>query len=543
MKTIFALLIMCCAYPAFTQNLTFTTFSSGYNEPVAIAHCGDRRLFVVERAGTISICDSNGVRLGVPFLDITSIVGSGGLEQGLLGLAFHPAYSVNGYFYVNYTDLSGNTRISRFTRNASNVNLADAASEFNILTVSQPQANHNGGSLKFGPDGYLYIALGDGGVPPNGSNNAQNPMSLLGKILRIDVDAASPYAIPPDNPYVGNSNYAPEIWAMGVRNPWKFSFDRLNGDIWIADVGDGIEELNYEPAGTPGRNYGWPCHEGMNTSYASGGFCNSLSGATLPIFDYNHTSTTPGACSIIGGYRYRGARYGSLFGQYIFADWCSGEVWLTERNNNVWNTVSQGQVLTSYVIWSFGEDVNGDLYAVMGSWWGEIQRIGVSNSCAPAAFIYGSDSVQGPANLQAGFASGLQYQWLFNGNFIPGANSVNYYATQSGDYSVIVTDPSGNCSDTSMFVNVEVTTDISDGGVDANSDVIIFPNPANDRISIVPSGNQLYSYRLIDVSGRVLVNGSTAGKLDIDITYLSSGIYFTEIFFEGSCEVIRLVKH
>lgn len=542
MKHIISLLSVFWALNAFTQTLTFTTFSTGYNEPVAIAHAGDRRLFVVERQGTISICDSNGVRLPTPFLNITSIVGSGAQEQGLLGLAFHPQYAQNGYFYVNYIDLSGNTRIARFTRNAGNPNLADASSEFTIMTVAQPAPNHNGGPVKFGPDGYLYIALGDGGVGANGSNNAQNPLSLLGKILRIDVDAASPYAIPQDNPYVGNPAYAPEIWVMGVRNPWKFTFDRLTGDKWIADVGDGIEELNFEPSDNAGgRNYGWPCHEGFNTNYATGGFCTSLSSATLPVYEYDHISTTPGACSIIGGYVYRGARFGSLFGKYIFGDWCSGEVWLTEPNGNSWNTVSQGQILGTYLVWSFGEDVNGELYAVMGNWQGQIQHITISNSCTPAAFIFGNDTIQGPAQLVAGFYPGLNYQWLMNGNPIPGAVNSSYNASLGGMYSVIVTNPNGNCSDTSSLVFL----DVSSGLADVNPTVeqfSIYPNPAQNTLTISSNSALNYTYEICDVSGRIVHTAEASGRTTVDVTSLQSGQYFIRFNCQSSRHIMRWIK-
>uniref|UniRef100_UPI0040573183 PQQ-dependent sugar dehydrogenase n=1 Tax=Candidatus Electrothrix sp. TaxID=2170559 RepID=UPI0040573183 len=220
-------------------------YAEGFSNPVSIAHAGDERLFVVERSGTIRIINEQGTVASTPFLDISGIVKAGG-EQGLLGLAFHPDYTDNGYFFLNYTDVDGNTVIARYTVSAANPDLADPESLLKILSIDQPYSNHNGGDLKFGADGYLYIATGDGGSSGDPENNAQNLASLLGKILRIDIDNGTPYSIPIDNPYLKNEMAADEIWASGFRNPWRFSFDRETDDIWIADVGQSaIEEVNF----------------------------------------------------------------------------------------------------------------------------------------------------------------------------------------------------------------------------------------------------------------------------------------------------------
>jgi glucose/arabinose dehydrogenase len=251
------------------QQISITTFSGSFSLPIAIENCGDSRLFIVQQRGIIYIVDSLGVRVTTPFINLSSIVSQSGGERGLLGLAFHPNYKQNGYFYVNYTTTAspGATRISRFSVSANDSNVANPSSELILMSINQDFANHNGGTLRFGPDGYLYIGMGDGGSGNDPNNRAQNPQSYLGKFLRIDVDNPQPplnYGIPADNPFVGNSAYLPEIWAIGMRNPWKFSFDFLLGDLWSGDVGqNALEEINREPLSLGGgHNYGWRCYEG-----------------------------------------------------------------------------------------------------------------------------------------------------------------------------------------------------------------------------------------------------------------------------------------
>src|SRR6185369_5517149 len=260
--------------PARAATINLVPFAFGLSQPVTIANAGgsDTRLFVVEKGGTIRIVQSNGTVLGTPFLDITALV-STGAEQGLLGLAFHPNYASNGFFYVHYTDTSGNTAVVRYSV-SGNPDVANPMSAFPIFNTTQPFANHNGGEVIFGPDGYLYIGLGDGGSFCDPSDNGQDLTTPLGKILRIDVDSGSPYAIPPSNPYIGNMNMSirQEIWAWGLRNPWRFTFDRSTGDLYIADVGQNQnEEVDFEAAGGAGGvNYGWDCFEGNDPSSVSG---------------------------------------------------------------------------------------------------------------------------------------------------------------------------------------------------------------------------------------------------------------------------------
>ncbi len=351
--------------------------ASGLTRPVDIAHAGDSRLFIVLQGGQIVIYDGTQI-LPTPFLNISSMVKCCG-EEGLLGLAFHPNYASNGFFYVFYTNLSGDLVIARYSRSADNPNLADPNSGVILLTIPHPTySNHNGGQLKFGPDGYLYIATGDGGGGGDPNNNGQNIDSLLGKILRIDVNGGFPYAIPPTNPFVGQPG-ADEIWAYGLRNPWRFSFDRVTGDLFIGDVGQNAwEEINFQPAGSSGgHNYGWRLMEGFHC-YNPSSNCNDGS-LTLPILEYGHSL----GCSVTGGYRYRGSQIPALFGYYLYGDYCSGRIWgALPSSGGVWSAVEL--LDTTLFISTFGEDNSGELYVADLN--GAIYRIVSSTSDTPLLF-------------------------------------------------------------------------------------------------------------------------------------------------------------
>ncbi len=335
------------------QTVSIESFGTGFSVPIDITHAGDSRLFIVERHGTIKILNDDGTVNATAFLDINARVGSSNGEQGLLSLAFHPdyVYATGGFIFVNYTNNSGNTVISKFTV-AANSSIANATSETILLTISQPFANHNGGNLEFGADGYLYIGMGDGGDGGDPGDRAQDGGTLLGKMLRIDVDSGSPYGIPADNPFVSNGSILDEIWAIGLRNPWKFSFDKNTGDLWIGDVGQGaIEEIDFTLNGVGGLNYGWRCYEGNSTYNTSG--CADISTMTFPIAEYNHTS---GRCSITGGYRYRGSNFPAFDGLYFFGDYCSNEIGTLNGSAITFHNTSANNIST------FGEDVNGELY-------------------------------------------------------------------------------------------------------------------------------------------------------------------------------------
>ncbi|HEX2250377.1 MAG TPA: PQQ-dependent sugar dehydrogenase [Gemmatimonadales bacterium] len=336
--------------------------ASGLSSPLYLtAPPGDPRLFIVQQTGVIRVVQ-DGALLPTPFLDLSNQVSVGG-EQGLLGLAFYPDYATTGRFVVHYTDLAGDTQVSTFQVSAD-PNVADAGSEQLILTVDQPYPNHNGGQILFGPDGFLYLGLGDGGSANDPEGRGQNLSDLLGSILRLDVQAGTSYSVPADNPFVGQPDVRPEVWSYGLRNPWRFSFDRLTGDLYIADVGQQrLEEVNVatslEGAGK-GVNYGWSIMEG--TECLGGGTCNRT-GLTLPAFEYRHDQ----GCSITGGYVYRGTAIPALQGLYFFGDFCQGWVRSFRYTGGEageltdWPGLAPGGSINS-----FGEDASGELY-LMGS--------------------------------------------------------------------------------------------------------------------------------------------------------------------------------
>jgi glucose/arabinose dehydrogenase len=337
---------------------TWQEVMSGLASPVGLAQAGDGsgRLFILEQSGVILVWQ-NGSILPQPFLDIRQRVGSDGSERGLLGLAFHPQYAQNGYFYINYTDLSGNTVIARYQVSSDDPNRAQADSEIRLLQVTQPFANHNGGEVTFGPDGFLYLGLGDGGSGGDPYGNGQSLGTLLGKILRLDVNNGDPYSIPASNPFA-NGGGLPEIWAYGLRNPWRFSFDHLTGDLYIGDVGQNSwEEIDFLPAGSPGgTNFGWNIMEGFHPYQGSAPAGGDL---TPPVVEYGHDM----GCSVTGGVVYRGERLPGWQGVYLFGDYCSGNVWGLLRDPQG-NWQSRLLFETPARITSFGEDESGEVYMV-----------------------------------------------------------------------------------------------------------------------------------------------------------------------------------
>jgi len=373
MKRLALAILISLSTPLFAQNfelLSLEEFATGLSQPVGIVHAGDGsgRLFILEQTGLIKVV-KNGVINATPFLDLTGVIDNSQNEQGLLGLAFHPDYANNGYFYVNYTRDPGIpkdlTTVARYRVSADNPDVADPA-ETKILEIEQDAANHNGGDLHFGPDGYLFIGMGDGGGSNDQYGNAQNLLSLKGKMLRIDVDGApvegdvlcgliQNYGIPASNPFADIAG-CDEIWSYGLRNPWRFSFDRETGEMYIGDVGQNTwEEIDLEPAATGGRNYGWSCREGQHDFRDH--VCSGVS-PTDPIIEYSHSPH----CSVTGGFVYRGP--GTLFnGYYFYGDYCSDVVWLAIEGDSGWSSTEWPLAApTLNSISSFGEDEMGNLY-------------------------------------------------------------------------------------------------------------------------------------------------------------------------------------
>lgn len=350
-----------------TVNLALHPIVTDLDQPLFATHAGDGsgRLFVLEKPGRIRIV-ADGQLAAAPFLDLTDRVLSSGSEQGLLGLAFPPDFTTTGYFFVNYTDATGATVVARFQ--TTTPDQADPNSEFVVLTFPQPARNHNGGMLAFGPDGYLWIGTGDGGAAGDRFGNGQNPATLLGKMLRLDVtsDPSVPYVVPADNPWVAadwnGQDVIDEAWALGLRNPWRFSFDRATDDLWIADVGQNqYEEVNFISAGSPGGlNFGWPileathCYENASCDGEPPG-----PGTILPVLEYSHAG---GHCSITGGYVYRGSQFPVLNGVYFYSDYCSGVIWAATPDGDGWTAT---EVLQSGMsVASFGEDETGEVYVL-----------------------------------------------------------------------------------------------------------------------------------------------------------------------------------
>jgi glucose/arabinose dehydrogenase len=360
-----------------------------FDFPLAITHAGDGRLFITEKFGRIRILQPDGTVLTTPFLDIDARAsGSSQDERGLLSVAFHPNYATNGFFYVNYTNNAGSTVISRFSVSTNNPNVADSNSERILLTINQDFSNHNGGQIQFGPDGMLYVGMGDGGSAGDPNCRAQSRNSLLGKMLRLDVNQninTTPFhGIPAGNPFIAEGNIMDKVWALGLRNPWRFSFDRETGDLWLGDVGQDVqEEVHFVAFGSGGgQNFGWKimegtsCYSGVNGSAASDADCPAnLPPCNSPLLTpattyYTHTA---GRGSITGGYVYRGAQAPQLYGKYIFADYLTGEIFSFDRtavDNPATTTVDERISLVvdrSGTVAAFGEDLEGNLYFCNGN--------------------------------------------------------------------------------------------------------------------------------------------------------------------------------
>lgn len=457
-KTLLALSVFLSFHTLYSQTITLNLFASGFSSPSDIAFApGDNRMYLVQQRGRVRIVNTNGTIVPTDFINMSSLVSQSGNERGLLGLAFDPDYVNNGYFYVNYTRSSGgNTRISRFSRSTTNPDSALLSSEVVLLEVTQPFSNHNGGCLKFGSDGYLYIGLGDGGSGGDPGNRAQNPLNLLGKMLRIDVNAPT-YTVPLSNPYYGQTDTLPEIWSLGLRNPWRFSFDKLLGDLWIGDVGqDAYEEVDYQSvSSTGGENYGWRCYEGLHAFNTAS--CQPQSFYTDPVAEYSQGSSN---CAVTGGFVYRGAAEGDLYGKYLYIDYCSGIFRVVTPNGSGGWTASTLNTVSQNIV-TFGENHEGDLYCADG-FTGEVFRISTP-PCQPTASVYGangSTAICGPGGslqLSTPAGSGLTYQWLLNSSPIGGATNNTYTATAGGNYQVVVTN-SSNCTATSTVFAVTVAS-------------------------------------------------------------------------------------
>ncbi|MCB0706950.1 MAG: PQQ-dependent sugar dehydrogenase [Saprospiraceae bacterium] len=511
MKYTFLLILSFFALNLFAQpQIQLEVIASGFTRPVDIANAGDERIFVVEQPGSIRVIDGNGNVSPTPFLSITNTVNDNGNERGLLGLAFHPDYANNGYFFVNYTGTGGNTFVSRFSVSDFNPNIADASSEEVILTFNQPNSNHNGGDLNFGPDGYLYIGTGDGGGGGDTQNNAQTTSKYLGKMLRIDVDNGTPYSIPVDNPFVNDAAVLDEIWAIGLRNPWRFSFDRQTGDLWIGDVGQELwEEIDFQPAGsTGGQNYGWRCYEGFHTFNTNN--CLPASEYVEPIFEYY--SNTPTGCSVTGGFVYRGCRFPEMVGYYMFADYCTGKFWaIAPDGQGGWDSFELAD-LDNFEFSAFGEDWNGELYvAYLGD--GTIARVVETQ----ASFVV--DAAVTNSSCEAATNGQIELSWVGDD-----PQSIDWGSFGTG---AIISDLEAG------IYQAEITTAtgcVMNYWLELSADIPVNPSIAStsDVLSIVDGTFATYQW----YQDGLAIAGETNATLEVSET----GDYYVVVVDENGCE-------
>jgi glucose/arabinose dehydrogenase len=354
LKAKFAIFFVATCFMHYSYAADLKLLHENVNQPVLVAHANDSRIFIVEKTGKVFAFSGKQKQL---FLDASTLITARGNEQGLLSIAFHPNYSDNGYLFLFYTAKNGDNTLARLTVDPPSAKKIDMKSLEVLISQEDPASNHNGGMLVFGKDGYLYLGIGDGGRGGDPWNNAQNLKTFLGKMLRIDVNQASGYSIPKDNPFIGNENINPEIWAYGLRNPWRHSFDSKNGELWIADVGQNKwEEIHWRSSeSNGGENYGWRLMEG-NHCFLPKKECDTGK-LVMPVAEYAHKH----GCSVTGGYVYRGSEVKELYGKYIFGDFCNGTIWTIDKEKNF---EMQELMKTDLNISSFGEDESGELYVV-----------------------------------------------------------------------------------------------------------------------------------------------------------------------------------
>lgn len=524
MKRISILLFLFPIVAMAQPDLSLVEIADGYTRPCEIVHAGDERLFVVEQTGRIKILYTDGETESTPFLNISDRVDAAGNEKGLLGLAFPPDYCSTGFFYVNYTTTIGGqlyTRISRFSVDPEDENLALADSEDIMLLFEQDFSNHNGGQLEFGPDGYLYIATGDGGSGGDPNNRAQDLQSYLGKMLRIDVSGEDP-TIPADNPFADDDFALDEIWSYGLRNPWKFAFDSETGDMYIGDVGQSNrEEVSYQAAGTPGGlNFGWRCYEGNETFNTSG--CDDMGTMTFPIHDYAYGNGGNGfRCAITGGRVYRGNSFPEMYGKYLYADYCSDEYWLISPDGDDW-LIESGTDLGNENV-SFGEDVWGEMYAVSGN--GDILRVEEASGELRPHILQGN-------NTLTSALEGSSYAWYLDGALIDGSNSQTITADANGSYVVVITSASG-CEITSNAA--DITLSLTDHN--ALNQFEVYPNPTNTgmvsvKIELASNFNSNTFVQLMSIDGKSLdkiqVTQNSNAQI-VDLSDVKAGIYFIRL--------------
>lgn len=537
--------------------VSFTSFASGLSAPLDIVNAGDgtNRLFIVQRNGTIRVHNGTSL-LPIPFINIADTILDNG-EQGLLSMAFHPDYETNRYFFVYYTDKEGDITLARYQTTLGDPNIADPNSEVILLEIPKPGApyfnNHNGGKIIFGADGYLYVSIGDGGSGNDPFLLSQNGNSFFGKMLRLNVNNFSTppyYSIPPDNPYVSNPAVLDEIWVLGLRNPWRWSFDRQTNDMWIGDVGQGArEEINFRANGsTGGINYGWRCYEGNNTNLTGG--CGPSSNYVFPIFDYPHNGST-GGFSVTGGNVYRGPTYPLLTGYYLCADYVSGNLWKIRPNGiGGWNIFQQSGLPGSIV--GFGEAENGTLYAA--SLGGTVYLVEATTSLPVRLINFNAQPKSESVLLewQTSFedqVASFDIEFSFNGNQFEKAGAVlplnksngaqyrfNHFVSSSEKiyYRLKTVDQNGGFEYSKVLL-------INSGN---NRWVRIRPSIVRNNTLAINASIPLTSIQLFTIEGKEVwrkVLGGQMGNLSINIPKLKAGSYLVHIRAEGRTDIQRIV--
>lgn len=535
MKSTILLFNLCIALSFIqAQSIQLVDAYPNTNEVVEIVNQESIGLLAVQQSGKIIYLNP---AANEPFLDISGSDIAVGGELGLLGLAFHPDFGENNYFYTNYTGTVGfdfETRISRWTYDV-NTKAADPTSEVVLMRIAQPYSNHNGGCIKFGPDGYLYIGMGDGGSGGDPQGFAQNKQSLLGKMLRIDVTSdPDQYTIPADNPFVNDDSTKDEIWTLGMRNPWKFSFDSETGELWIADVGQNArEEIHLQLADSPGGdNYGWNCKEGLIAYPDPSDDCNDKLILTDPIIDYPHTQ---GSCSITGGYVYRGCDYPDFYGKYFYADFCSGIIWIASQDD-AGNWVATQLMDSNLPISTFGEDENGEL--LLADYFG-----GLLSIVGDLPFEIGINVTLGGSEMEASTSHTVaSYLWYKDDTPIDGATTSNFTPTETGTYHVVVTTENG-CEYTSESINYTASN------IESISSLIeyhIYPNPFSERLYIDMQLEQKeqVTIEILDIHGKVYTNLEMNTKVvdrSIDTSQLPSGNYLLKVQIGDSLGTQKMI--
>jgi glucose/arabinose dehydrogenase len=549
--TAISLLFLCIA--GYTQpTIGFQPILNGLTVPVDMANAGDSRLFLVEQGGKIKIWNGTSV-LATPFLDVSSIVNFDMQERGLLSLAFHPNYATNRYFFIYYNNLSGNVTVARYQTKSAFPNEADPTSGVVLMTIPKPFTNHNGGKLNFGPDGYLYFATGDGGNGGDPYNNAQTGTSYLGKMMRIDVNnfsTAPYYSIPPTNPYTTNPNINDEIIAVGLRNPFRWSFDKLTGDMWVTDVGqESWEEVNFRPAAsTLDLNYGWRCFEGTHTYNSTG--CTPQPNNVVPIFEYGHNSTN-GGYSLTGGYVYRGSEYPFLQGYYIFADFSSSNFWLTKSNGAGGFVTTQAPGITPSNFSGFGEAADGTLYAI-GFTNGNIYKVTatapvplklVSFTCKK---INNAHQLDWEVQTQSKGDKFIIERSFDNISFIEVGNKVAENDRNRDTYSFAV----AATTNSTVFYRIKMVN--KDGSFSYSPTISLRQGTIANDIKVYKNGNRIFisssssinAFQVTDAAGRILLtkNINATGTVGLDANQFPIGLLLIKVLQDNGSSVLKLVN-